>query len=85
MGEEIGFSKQKNGRSIDRFLVLLHEDILTHDLLPTGGEPQIDYIMSYIFTSDEYMASLEAKLARKQALLKEARVYKIAAKESKEK
>lgn len=85
MGEEIGFSEQSNGRSIDRFLILLYEDILAHDLLPTSGEPQIDYTMSYILTFDEYMASLEAKLARKQALLKEAKVCKIAAKENKEK
>jgi hypothetical protein len=35
-------------------------------------------------TSDEYVASLEAKAARKQALLEESRVRKIAAEDSKE-
>jgi hypothetical protein len=37
-----------------------------------------------ILTSDEYVASLEAKAARKQALLEESRVRKIAAEDSKE-
>jgi hypothetical protein len=44
----------------------------------------LDYSRSYILTSDEYAASLEAKAARKQAVLEEVRVRKIAAEESKE-
>jgi hypothetical protein len=83
-GEEIGFSEHSNDGSIDRFLVLPHEDIPAHDPLPEGGEPQIDYSRSHILTSDEYVASLEAKAARKQALLEEARVRKIASEDSKE-
>ena len=82
--EEIGFSKYNNDGSIDKFLVLLHEDIPTHDPLHEGGEPQIDYSSSHTLTFDEYMASLEAKAAQKQALLEEARVRKIASEDSKE-
>jgi hypothetical protein len=72
--EEIGFSEHSNEGSIDRFLVLPHEDIPVHDPLPAGREPQIDYSRSYILTSDEYVASLEAKIAHKQAFLEEVRV-----------
>ena len=63
--EEIGFSEHSNEGSIDRFLVLPHQDIPTHDPLLEAGELQIDYSMSHILTSDEYVASLEAKAARK--------------------
>ena len=82
--EEISFNEESTGRSINRFLVLAHENILVHDPLHVGGELQIDYSRSYILISDEYMASLEAKAACKQALIEEARVHKIAAEESKE-
>jgi hypothetical protein len=82
--EEIGFSEHSNDGSIDRFFVLPHEDIPMHDPLPEGGKPQIDYSRSHILTSDEYVPSLEAKAARKQALLEEARVRKIASEDSKE-
>jgi hypothetical protein len=64
-GEEIGFSEYSNEGSIDRFLVLPHQDIPSHDPLHEGSEPQIDYSMSHILTSDEYVASLEAKATRK--------------------
>jgi hypothetical protein len=40
--------------------------------------------MSHILTSDEYVASLEAKAAHKQALMEEARIRKIATEDSKE-
>ena len=40
--------------------------------------------MNYILTSDDYVAFLEAKAARKQALLEEARVKRITAEENKE-
>jgi hypothetical protein len=82
--EETGFSEHSNEGSINRFLVLPHEDIPTHDPLPTSGEPQIDYSMSYIITSDEYVATLEAKTAHKQALLEEARIKRTAVEENKE-
>jgi hypothetical protein len=82
--EEIGFSEHSNEGSIDRFLVLPHEDIHAHDLQPISSEPLIDYFMSYVFMFDEYVASLEAKAIRKQALLEEARTRTIAAKESNE-
>jgi hypothetical protein len=78
-GEEIGFSEHSNEGSIDKFLVLPHEDIPVHVPLPAGGKSQIDYSRSYILTSDEYVASLEAKAARKQTLLEEARLKKITA------
>jgi hypothetical protein len=65
-------------------LVLPHEDIPTHDPLHVGGEPQIDYSRSYILTFDEYVASLEAKVAKKQAVLEEAKARKIASEETKE-
>jgi hypothetical protein len=38
-GEEIGFSEHNNEGSIDRFLVLPHQDIPSHDPLPKGSEP----------------------------------------------
>ena len=83
-GEEIGFNEHSNKGSIDRFLVLPHEDILIHVTLPVDGEPQIDYSRNYILTSDEYVASLEAKATHKQVVLEETRLKKIAAEESKE-
>ena len=82
--EEIGFSEHSNEGSIDRFLVLPHQDIPSHDPLLEGDEPQINYSMSHILTSDEYVASLEAKAARKQALMEEEKVHKIATEDSKE-
>jgi hypothetical protein len=83
-GEEIGFSEHSNEGSIDRLLVLPHQDIPTHDPLLEASELQTDYSMSHILTSDDYVASLEAKAARKQALMEEARARKIATKDSKE-
>jgi hypothetical protein len=83
-GEEIGFNEQSNEVFTNRFLVLPHEDIHAHDLQPISSEPLIDYFMSYVFMFDEYVASLEAKAIRKQALLEEARTRTIAAKESNE-
>jgi hypothetical protein len=65
-------------------LILPQQDVLQHDPLPPGGEPQIDYSRSYILTSEEYVSSLEAKASRKQALQEEARLLKIAADENKE-
>jgi hypothetical protein len=55
-----------------------------HEPLPASGEPQIDYSKSYILISEEYVASLEAKACRKQALQEEARLRKLATEESKE-
>jgi hypothetical protein len=55
-----------------------------HAPLLAAIEPQIDYSQSYILTSDEYVASLEAKVAQKQALLEDTRLRKIAAEEGKE-
>jgi hypothetical protein len=43
-----------------------------HTLLPVNGEPQIDYNRSHILTSDEFVAFLKAKAARKQTILEEA-------------
>jgi hypothetical protein len=83
--EVVGYTE--NGQaddSIDRFLVLPQQDVPTHEPLPAGGEPQIDFSKSYILTSEEYMASLEAKASKKQALHEESRLRKLAAKESKE-
>jgi hypothetical protein len=48
------------------------------------GKPHIDYSKSYILTSEEYVASFEAKACRKQALQKEAQLKKLVAKESKQ-
>jgi hypothetical protein len=85
-GEEIGFSEEEeSGESIDRFLVLPQEDVPVHPPLPTAGEPQVDYSRSYILTSNEFVASLEAKATCRNQLLEEARLRKIAAEESKEK
>ena len=85
-GEEVGFNKNNESTySIDRFLVLPQQDLPVHDALPANGEPQTDYSQSYILTSNEYVASLEAKATRKQALLEEAHVRKIAVEENKEK
>jgi hypothetical protein len=65
-GEEIGFNENsENPDSIDRFLVLPQEDLPVHVPLPTTGEPKIDYSRSHILTSDEFVASLKAKAARK--------------------
>jgi hypothetical protein len=84
--EEVGFTKdQASADCIDRFLVLPQEDVHVHPTLPTGGKPQVDYSRSYILTSDEFLASLEAKAAKKQQLLEEARLRKIAAEENREK
>jgi hypothetical protein len=82
-GEEVGFTEdQESGDSIDRFLVLPQQDVPIHRYVPTGGEPQIDYSRSHILTSEEFMASLEAKAAKKQQLLEEARFRKIAGEEN---
>lgn len=60
------------------------EDLPIHaPLLPTG-ELQIDYSRSHILTSNEFVASLEATVAHRQALLEEAQVWSIAAEENKE-
>jgi hypothetical protein len=84
-GEEIGFNEGSESiDSFDQFLVLPQQDLPVHVALPAGGEPQIDYSQSYILTSDEYVASLEAKAARKQAILEDSRLRKIAAEENKE-
>jgi hypothetical protein len=84
-GEVIGYSEQGAGDdSIDRFLVLPQQDVPVHEPPPPDGEPQIDFSKSYILTSEEYMASLEAKASRKQALHEEARFHKVAAEASKE-
>jgi hypothetical protein len=84
-GEEIGFNDGSgNPNSIDRFLVLPQEDLPVHAPLPGSSEPQIDYSRSHILTSDEFVASLEAKAARKQAILAEAQARRIAAEETKE-
>jgi hypothetical protein len=84
-GEIIGYSEQGAwDDSIDRFLVLPQQDVPMHEPLRPGGEPQIDFSKSYILTSEEYMASLEAKASRKQALQEEARLHKVAADASKE-
>jgi hypothetical protein len=85
-GEEVGFTEdQESGDSIDRFLVLPQQDAPIHRSVPTGGEPQIDYSRSHILTSEEFVASLEAKAAKKQQLLEEARLRKIAGEENREK
>jgi hypothetical protein len=84
-GEVVGYTE--NGQaddSIDRFLVLPQQDVPTYEPLPAGGEPQIDFSKSYILTSEEYMASLEAKASKKQALQEESYLRKLAAEESKE-
>ena len=83
--EEISFSEQSSEGFIDKFLVLLHEDISVHDPLLASGEPHIDYSIGYNFTFDEFVASLEAKATCKQTLLKEGRVHKTVVKVSKEK
>jgi hypothetical protein len=84
-GEEIGYIEQGHAEdSIDHFLVVSQQDVPQHDPLPLGGEPQIDYSKSYILTSKEYVASLEAKASRKQAVQEEAHLRKIAADENKE-
>ena len=73
--EEIGFNDGSgNPDSIDRFLVLPQEDLLVHAPLPRSSESQIDYSKNHILTFDEFVASLEAKTARKQAIMKEAQV-----------
>jgi hypothetical protein len=83
--EVIGYSEQGAGDdSIDRFLMLPQQDVPVHEPLPPGREPQIDFSKSYILTFEEYMASLEAKAFRKQALQEEARLSKVAADASKE-
>jgi hypothetical protein len=64
--------------------VLPQEDLLVHAPLSPTSEPQNDYNKSHILTLDEFVASLEAKAARKQALLKEAQVRRIVAEENKE-
>ena len=65
-GEEVGFTENNESTdSSDRFLVLPQQDLLVYDALSAIGEPQIDYSQSYILTSDKYVVSLEAKVARK--------------------
>jgi hypothetical protein len=84
LGKEIGFIKDtKSIDSIGRFLVLPQQDLPIHVALLVAGEPQIDYNQSYILTSDKFIASVEAKATRKQVLLEEARLCKIATKETK--
>jgi hypothetical protein len=46
--------------------------------LLAGGEPQIDFSKNYILTFEEYVASLETKASRKQALQEEAQLRKVA-------
>jgi hypothetical protein len=83
-GEEIGFTEANESTdSIDQFLVLPQQDLLVHAALPIGGEPLIDYSQSYILTSDEYVASLEAKATKRQTLVEDARLRKLAAEENK--
>jgi hypothetical protein len=84
-GEEIGFNDNNdNPDSIDRFLVLPQADLPEHAPLPANGEPQIDYSRSHILTSDEFVASLEAKAAQKQAILEEAHSRRRTIEETKE-
>jgi hypothetical protein len=84
-GEEIEFNDGSgNPDSIDRFLVLPQEDPLVHALFPGSSESQIDYSRSHILTSDEFVASLEAKAARKQDILEDAQVRRTAAEETEE-
>jgi hypothetical protein len=64
--------------------VLPQEDLPIHIPFPPTGEPQIDYSRSHILTSDEFVASLEAKAAHKQALLEEAQARRTAAEDNKE-
>jgi hypothetical protein len=63
--------------------VLPQEDLLVYTLLPATGESKIDYSKSHILISDEFVASLEAKAARKQALLEEAETRRLPAEENK--
>ena len=84
-GEEIGFNEgSESTYSFDQCLVLPQQDLHIHAILLVGGEPQIDYNQSYILTSDEYVASLEAKAAQKQAILEDSQLRKIAVEENKE-
>jgi hypothetical protein len=64
--------------------VLPQEDLPVHAPLPTIGEPRIDYSRSHILTYDEFVASLEAKATRKQALLEEVEARRLLTKENKE-
>jgi hypothetical protein len=64
--------------------VLPQEDLPVHAPLPRSSEPQIDYSRSHILTSDEFVASLEAKAARKQDILEDAQVRRTAAEETEE-
>jgi hypothetical protein len=64
--------------------VVLQEDLPIHAPLFPTGESQIDYIKSHILTSDEFVASLEAKATPIHALLEEAQAWSIAAEENKE-
>lgn len=84
--EEIGFSDEQESReSIDRFLVLLQEDVPIHPLHPAVGKPQVNYSCNYILTSDEFVVLLEAKAAHKNQLVEEAWLRKIVVEESREK
>jgi hypothetical protein len=69
---------------VDRFLVLPQEEVPVHASLPASWEPVLDQSFSHILTSDEFVAILEAKAARKEALQEEARQKKLALEESKE-
>jgi hypothetical protein len=64
--------------------VLPQEDLLVHVPLSPTSEPQNDYNKSHILTLDEFVVSLEAKAAHKQALLEEAQPRRIATEENKE-
>jgi hypothetical protein len=64
--------------------VLPQADLPEHAPLPVNGESQIDYSRSHILTSDEFVASLEAKAAQKQAILEEAHNRRRVAEETKE-
>jgi hypothetical protein len=55
-----------------------------HAPLPISSESQFDYSRSHILTSDDFVASLEAKAAWKHAIMEEAQVRRIAAEETKE-
>jgi hypothetical protein len=56
---------------------LPQEDVPVHPPLPATSEPHVDYNHNYIFTSDEFVASLEAKAACRNQLVEEARLKKL--------
>jgi hypothetical protein len=54
------------------FLYYHNKIFHVHVVLLATSELQNDYSQSYILTSDEFVASLEAKVVQKQALLVDA-------------